>query len=100
MSFSAFQKVTNRRKTLMKAGTQKRLGFFIIFSKKNRQKFVFLPPKFHQNNVYLRLKKNNESSVITHRKMFITHKSFCPSVDFWKYFKYGKYSSRKSFTIE
>jgi hypothetical protein len=37
---------------------------------------------------------------ITHRKMFITHKSYRPSVVFWKYFKYGNHSSETSFTTE
>jgi hypothetical protein len=32
--------------------------------------------------------------------MFITHKSYCPSVVFGKYFKYGKHPSETGFTIE
>ena len=32
--------------------------------------------------------------------MLITHKSYCPSAVFGKYFKYGKHSSETSFTIE
>jgi hypothetical protein len=32
--------------------------------------------------------------------MFIAQKSYCPSVVFWKYFKYGKDPSETGFTIE